>query len=150
MAWNLFEYDIDMIAYDLICAQGHAFEGWFDSAQGFEEQQKRGLITCPVCGSSEVEKKLSTFGIVRKRDQAPLPQKKEAPNPTEIVVKFIRDNFQDVGTDFAKEALKMHYGVTEQRNIRGVSSQREEETLKSEGVEFFKLPLPDSSTPEDE
>ncbi|MBW1713335.1 MAG: DUF1178 family protein, partial [Deltaproteobacteria bacterium] len=39
-----------MIAFDLSCAQGHLFEGWFDSAEAFEDQKKRGLVTCPLCG----------------------------------------------------------------------------------------------------
>jgi hypothetical protein len=36
--------------------------------------------------------------------------------------------------------LKMHYGATESRNIRGVSTTQEEETLKEEGIQFFKFP----------
>ncbi|MGD9072079.1 MAG: DUF1178 family protein, partial [Desulfobacterales bacterium] len=44
--------------------------------------------------------------------------------------------------DFTKEALKMHYGVTEQRNIRGTSSPEEEKILKEEGIEFIKIPIP--------
>jgi hypothetical protein len=36
----------------------------------------------------------------------------------------------------------MHYGVVEPRNIRGVSTPKEEETLKSEGIHFFKIPVP--------
>jgi hypothetical protein len=39
--------------------------------------------------------------------------------------------------------LKIHYGVTEARNIRGVSTQEEEKTLKEEGVRFFKVPMPE-------
>jgi hypothetical protein len=38
--------------------------------------------------------------------------------------------------------LKMHYGVAEQRNIRGTSSPEEEKTLKEEGIEFIKIPIP--------
>ena len=47
-----------------------------------------------------------------------------------------------MGTEFAKEALKMHYGVTDQRNIRGTSTTDEEKILKEEGVEFHKIPFP--------
>jgi hypothetical protein len=60
------------------------------------------------------------------------------------IVDFVEKNFDDVGCDFAKEALKIHYGVTEPRNIRGVSTKAEEKTLKEEGIQFFKIPLPAS------
>jgi hypothetical protein len=60
----------------------------------------------------------------------------------EKIVSFVKENFEDVGSDFAKEALKMHYGVSDPRNIRGQSSAQEEETLREEGIDFFKIPLP--------
>jgi hypothetical protein len=58
------------------------------------------------------------------------------------VIDYIKKNFDDVGTDFAKEALKMHYGVTDKRNIKGSATAEEEKTLKDEGIEFVKLPFP--------
>jgi hypothetical protein len=54
---------------------------------------------------------------------------------------FVAKNFDNVGCDFAREALKIHYGVVEPRNIRGVSTQDEEKLLKQEGIEFIKLPV---------
>ncbi|MBF0527926.1 MAG: DUF1178 family protein [Deltaproteobacteria bacterium] len=137
-----------MIIYDLKCIQGHAYEGWFDNADAFQEQQEKGLITCPVCGTSDVDRKPSTFGISRQRHrEAP-----EAPSPNHItqLIEYIKNNFEDVGPTFAREALKMHYGVTEHRNIRGVSSTQEEELLRQEGVKFFKIPAePPPSSDED-
>ena len=62
------------------------------------------------------------------------------------IVDYMETNFDNVGSDFAKEALKMHYGVSEPRNIRGFSTAQEEETLREEGVSFMKFPVPDSST----
>jgi len=52
------------------------------------------------------------------------------------------ENFEDVGPQFAKEALKIHYGASEARNIRGVSTAEEEKMLKEEGVDFFKVGAP--------
>ncbi|MEJ2169579.1 MAG: DUF1178 family protein [Desulfobacterales bacterium] len=57
-------------------------------------------------------------------------------------LEFVEKNFDDVGCDFAKEALKIHYGAAEPRNIRGVSTKEEEKTLREEGIQFFKIPLP--------
>ena len=61
---------------------------------------------------------------------------------TKKVADFVENNFDNVGTEFATEALKIHYGVSEPRNIRGVSTSLEEKTLKEEGVQFFKVPIP--------
>ena len=56
-------------------------------------------------------------------------------------MEYIRDNFDNVGADFSKEALKMHYGVAKKRNIRGSATGEEEETLKEEGIKFYKIPF---------
>jgi hypothetical protein len=65
------------------------------------------------------------------------------------VVDYLNTNFEDVGTQFTKEALKIHYGVEEKRNIRGVSTPEEEKVLREEGVEFFKIPKLDPDEGED-
>jgi hypothetical protein len=54
---------------------------------------------------------------------------------------YIDGHFDDVGPDFTKESLKMHYGVAEKRNIRGSATAEEEKTLKQEGVQYFKIPV---------
>lgn len=139
-----------MIAYDLECDNGHPFEGWFDNAKSFVKQQKKGLVTCPVCQSSGVTRLLSTFGIAKYSGREEKPPSAPPIEHFEKLQKFVQDNFEDVGSDFAKEALKMHYGVEEYRNIRGVSSEKEEETLKDEGVPFFKVPTPSPPGPDEE
>jgi ATP/maltotriose-dependent transcriptional regulator MalT len=45
-----------MIVFDLLCAAGHPFEGWFGSAEDFASQQARSLVQCPNCGSGEVRR----------------------------------------------------------------------------------------------
>jgi hypothetical protein len=45
-----------MIRYGLNCAKGHSFESWFQNSAAFDKQNKRGLVSCPVCGSAKVEK----------------------------------------------------------------------------------------------
>jgi hypothetical protein len=58
------------------------------------------------------------------------------------VVEYIKNNSEDVGTRFAAEALKIHYGAAEKRSIRGSATEEEEKTLKEEGVAFLKVPMP--------
>jgi hypothetical protein len=55
---------------------------------------------------------------------------------------FIENNFEDVGNKFAEVALKIHSGDEEKRNIKGITTPQEEETLKEEGVQFIKIPIP--------
>ena len=132
-----------MIAYDLQCANGHAFEGWFEDGQAYEKQDKKGLIACPVCNDTSVSRIPSTFAIKSSPSEKDLyKQQTDLADDSKKFVDFVKKNFDDVGCDFAKEALKMHYGAAEPRNISGVSTQEEEKTLNEEGVQFFKIPMP--------
>ena len=133
-----------MIAFDLQCVNGHTFEGWFEDGQAFEDQNRKGLITCPVCNDTSVSKIPSSFAIKKSFQPAQTASgdQGELDQINSKIVEFVKKNFDDVGPDFTKEALKMHYGVIEPRNIRGVSSSEEEKTLKKEGIQFFKLPIP--------
>ena len=135
-----------MIVFDLECSQGHRFEGWFDSGEAFEEQCGEGLVSCPMCGDTDVRRILSPVAVKkggRQEDQSErhsdgIDYKRLA----QEVVQYVQENFEDVGPKFATEALKMHYGVTEPRNIRGSATEEEEKILKEEGIGFFKIPLP--------
>lgn len=134
-----------MIVYDLKCRNGHTFEGWFNDLKAFSKQQKAGLISCPVCDDTGVSRIPSTFAI--KGAPASQPQPSDGPRTdpqllAQAVVQYVENNFDNVGSDFAKEALKIHYGVNQPRNIRGISTSKEEEVLRQEGVHFFKLPMP--------
>ncbi len=136
-----------MIAYDLQCITGHQFEGWFEDEKAYRNQKKKGLIACPICNDTNVARIPSTFAI--KSSQHPADSTLQQTQLAKIgkkIVDYVEKNFEDVGCNFAKEALKIHYGVTEPRNIRGFSSEEEEKTLKKEGVQFFKFPI---STPPD-
>lgn len=138
-----------MIAYDLICQNGHIFEGWFEDARAYAKQKKKGLVTCPICNDAEISRRPSTFAI-KSRPTAgmPSPDRDDLKALGRQIYDFVENNFDNVGPNFAKEALKIHYGASEPRNIRGVSTKQEEKTLQEEGVDFVKVPLP--SPPEDE
>ncbi|RPI76620.1 MAG: DUF1178 family protein [Desulfobacteraceae bacterium] len=133
-----------MIIFDLECGSGHVFEGWFGDLQAFEEQNGRGLVKCPYCENGDIRKimspvavKKSTPAMALEAEKAPIDYKQLARE----VVEYIHKNFDDVGPQFTQEALKMHYQVTEKRNIRGSATAEEEKMLQKEGVEFFKVPF---------
>ena len=136
----------------------------------YDKQAKRGLVSCPHCGSAKVEKaimapRLSATAKKRSRTiEAPaaspeaVPAPTPAPAPVAMIspqeqeirakLKELRDhltkNADNVGTKFPEEARKMHYGETEHRSIYGVASPEEAKELSEEGIEFHPLPsLPD-------
>ncbi|MFW6114980.1 MAG: DUF1178 family protein [Thermodesulfobacteriota bacterium] len=131
-----------MIAFDLQCSRGHTFEGWFKDPQSFNEQNAKGMITCPVCKDTQITKVLSPVSIKagQAADRAQEKSEIDYQKLAHTIVNYINNNFEDVGTDFAKEALKMHYGVADKRNIRGTATSGEEEVLKGEGIQYFKFP----------
>jgi hypothetical protein len=128
-----------MIAFDLMCGRGHLFECWFKDSASFEEQRDSGIINCPVCDNTQVDKVLSPF-MVRKKGG----EKRSEVDPSRVlqaIQDFVDKHFEDVGVEFAKEALKIHYGETEKRNIKGTATSDEETLLKKEGVQFLKIPV---------
>ena len=128
-----------MIAFDLFCSNGHKFECWFKDSASFEEQKSAGVISCPICNDHQVERAFSPFSI-KKNGQ----KKREEIDPSQalqLVSEFIEKHFEDVGADFYKEALKIHYGETEKKNIKGTATPEEETILKEEGVQFLKVPI---------
>jgi hypothetical protein len=157
-----------MIRYALACAKGHAFESWFPNSAAYDKQAKRGLVTCPACGDSKVEKAIMAPQLsgTRKRGAAKAPvaetpaapaaEESKAPvamiSPQEQEIraklKELRDhltrNADYVGQKFPEEARKMHYGEIDHRSIYGEASPQEAKELFDEGIEFHPLPvLPD-------
>ncbi len=151
-----------MIVFDLSCrSQGHRFEGWFASKTDFEEQRERGLLTCPQCGSAEVEKCLSAPAVPRKGNSLPVeaPQRSGAqsvanmphelsPEAQAALSKLAElqskalEKSQWVGNRFADEARAMHYGEKDSDAIHGTTSLEEAQSLIDEGVPVSPLPFP--------
>ena len=147
-----------MIRYSLNCDQGHEFESWFPSSSAYDKQAKRGLLSCPQCGSAKIDKaimapRLSGTNREETTPEAPAPKNPVAmlsPQEREIRAKLkeLRDhltkNAENVGQKFPEQARKMHYGEIEHRSIYGEASPEEAKGLAEEGVEFHPLPiLPD-------
>ena len=129
-----------MIVFDLRCVKDHRFEGWFASHEDFERQLVQAQISCPYCNDVRIEKALSPVAIKKKTSE---PTNLETAQKAWLkLCQYVRDNFDDVGHEFAKEALKIHHGHLEQRNIRGVTTEAEEKVLEDEGVSFVKIPMP--------
>jgi hypothetical protein len=153
-----------MIHYALVCDKGHNFESWFPDSAAYDKQAKRGIVTCPHCGSAKVEKaimapRLSATSKKRKAPtEAPVAPAPEANAPVAMIspqehefrskLKELREhltkNADNVGQKFPEEARKMHYGEIEHRSIYGEATPKDAKELLEEGIEFHPLPiLPD-------
>ena len=133
-----------MIIYDLKCEKDHKFEGWFKDRQAFENQRSQKLINCPVCGSFDVEMVPSTITImgkdVRTSGRETVEELSMA-KAIKIFHEYLNKNFDDVGDKFYEVALKIHHREEKGRNIKGTTTESEEETLRDEGIQFFKIPV---------
>jgi hypothetical protein len=147
-----------MIRYALRCARGHEFESWFKSSAAYDSQRKRGLVACPACNSTKVEKAIMAPRIAAKGkksapEPAPAPAAETptplmmAPQERELAAKLkeLRDHVlktaDNVGRKFPDEARKMHYGDIEHRAIYGEATTEEARALIDEGVEVAPLPV---------
>jgi hypothetical protein len=128
-----------MIAFDLFCSNGHKFECWFKDSASFEEQKEAGILTCPICNDDQIEKAFSPFAIKRSGER--VREETDPHQALQLIQDYLDKHFEDVGVEFYKEALKIHYGETEKRNIKGTATTEEEVILKEEGVQFFKVPI---------
>lgn len=153
-----------MIHYQLRCAAGHEFDGWFKDSDGFEIQAASGFVACPACGSTDVLRALMTPGLARKgretrgRELVPAPAAAAAPPPAagtpaaggvmpdsvraalQKLREEVEKNCDYVGADFAEEARKIHHGETGPRGIYGESTDEEAEALAEEGISFARIP----------
>ena len=140
-----------MIVFDLECENGHTFEGWFANREDMEKQEEQGILLCPVCESPRVSRKLHAVSIRKPShnsssahsvsEQAVQARQEAVGEFVQKVTEYVEKNFDNVGTDFASHAMKMHYGVEEHRNIRGITTAEEDKLLKKEGISVLRMPM---------
>lgn len=147
-----------MIVFDLCCAEGHRFEGWFGSSNDFAAQAARGLVECPACGSSHVTKAPMAPAVAKKGNQraARTEARKLQPvaggaMPREVAEALDKlaaaqaealKGSKWVGDRFAEQSRAMHYGEQDAETIHGRASPREARELADEGVPVAPLPFP--------
>lgn len=181
-----------MIHYQLQCAQGHGFDGWFKNSASFDDQAKAGFVACPSCNSTAVTRALMAPALGRGTRKFETPAKSEAARPDQpqpdttrpsatgaenrdslpvavgsggpaaIAENGLPDNVRAllqrlraeverscdyVGTNFAEEARRIHYGETDPHGIYGEATATEAEALAEEGIDIGVLPwLPRSDS----
>jgi hypothetical protein len=142
-----------MIVFDLACADGHRFEGWFASSEDFAAQTARGLVECPQCGSQAVIKAPMAPAVPRKGNQRDETRQvvANAPMPPEVAAALQHlaqaqakalEGSKWVGNNFAEQSRAMHYGERSGELIHGRATPTEAKELHDEGVPIAPLPFP--------
>ncbi len=152
-----------MIIFDLRCRNAHVFEAWFGSSADYADQHQRGLLSCPVCNDTGIEKALSLVNVGSKSNQKiNLPAKPDSsqsvahgdapdmPSPEQMkammqvmadVQAKIETSHEDVGDKFVDEVRAMHHGEIDERPILGDATAADAEALQDEGIDILPLPF---------
>lgn len=143
-----------MISYTLKCASGHSFDSWFQSAKAFDTLQAQGLVSCAICGATEVEKALMAPAVSKSADgpKAPATPAPKAPGPLSqpkspaeqalsALKAHVEKNHDYVGRNFATEARAIHDGAAPDRPIWGEARLEEARKLAEDGVPVAPLPF---------
>jgi hypothetical protein len=148
-----------MIHYDLRCAGGHEFDGWFRSSAAFDYQAAEGLLECPACGGTQVSRALMAPRLSRgAAEPAPAPEPKPVSGPPAMavggipvmpdqmraVLQRIRAEVEQkcdyVGPRFAEEARAIHEGAVPERPIYGEATDEQAEALAEDGINVARIP----------
>jgi hypothetical protein len=130
-----------VIAYSLRCHRGHEFEGWFRDSTAFDEQSGSGHVSCPACNSVRVEKAIMAPAVSgTKKSMRSKAEVKQMRQFATGLRKYVQDNADYVGPNFAEEARKIHYGETPDRHIYGEATHKEAQELVEEGVDVAPMP----------
>ena len=135
-----------MIKYKLVCKNcNNFFDSWFASSKEYEKLKKLKHINCDNCNSLKVEKTLMTPSVLNSKKEKPViyQNKKytKIKNTIKEYQKFIKNNFEYVGEDFAYKARSIHYNNKKKlKGIYGNATAKEVKELKEEGIDTEVIP----------
>ena len=125
-----------MIHFNLKCSCGNKFDVWFRNSDDFENQKNQKFLTCPACGSSDIDKAPMAPNLAKtKKDNIDIVK------AVSVLRENIKKNCEYVGSDFPEEARKIHYGEEKPRGIYGEAKPEEAKKLKEEGIDVIILPF---------
>ena len=136
-----------MIKYNLFCKNcSEDFDSWFANSKEYEKLKKSKYLNCPICNSNKIEKSLMAPSIINNKiEKNKLNTKKhiEIKNKLKEYKKFIKNNFDYVGDNFAYEARSVHYNNKKRKKgIYGKASIDDVKELSEEGIEIETIPWP--------
>ncbi len=158
-----------MIHYTVRCSHAHEFDGWFKDSAAFDRLSRRGLVECPTCGDTKVDRALMAPAVAT-REALPVPLPAPAPPAPQVqgrppqaqpsapmamtggaipdqmraMLQRMRAEVEKhcdyVGPEFAEEARKIHRGESDKRSIYGETTPEQAEALSEDGRDFSRIP----------
>ena len=138
-----------MIKYKLMCKKcDNLFDSWFPSSKEYEKLKSLKHINCPNCNSLTIEKSLMSPNVLNsKKEKSEIVRNEkyvQVKNKIKEYQKFIKNNFEYVGENFAYEARSIHYNNKKKNNgIYGSATNEEVKELKEEGIDTEIIPWVD-------
>ncbi len=135
-----------MIRYALRCADDHRFESWFGSGADYDRLVSARLVSCAICGNPDVQKDLMAPSVAGSGAADPEPVRSlSAPlSPAEQALAELRRRIEarseNVGSDFAAEARRIHEGASPERPIIGEARLADARALIEDGIPVAPLP----------
>ena len=136
-----------MIVFDLKCEGAHVFEAWFSSSEDYAAQKARGLVSCPMCGSAEVDKAVMAPAVPAKGNRLVTDaERKDHAERLKALKAEVEANWDYVGPDFAREARARFIdtpanGEPAPRGIYGEASLAQAADLIADGIPVAPLPF---------
>ena len=140
-----------MIKYKLVCKNcDNFFDSWFASSKEYEKLKKLKHINCDNCYSLKVEKTLMTPSVLNSKKEKSVIYKNKKytkiKNTIKEYQKFIKNNFEYVGEDFAYKARSIHYNNKKiSKGIYGNATTKEVKELNEEGIDTEIIPWVDQN-----
>jgi len=134
-----------MVKYNLRCSYDHEFEGWFSNESSYLDQKKKKLLTCPICDDDVIRRAIMAPNVTAKKNKSLQKEKKgelamyNGPNAARNLKKWIKENCEDVGSNFANEARKAVAGERDD-HIYGTATDKELKKLHEEGISALRIP----------
>ena len=136
-----------MIIFNLKCFNcDFNFEGWFENSKEYLKQNKKNLINCPSCESTNIDKGLMAPNLNKKSNSKSKITRKSLASNVSKLKKIVEKNFDYVGENFTEEAKKIKYGEVEERSIYGEATLEQTKELIEEEIDIVPLPFSSKKT----
>ena len=123
----------------------NSFDSWFLSSKEYEKLKNLKHIICSNCNSLKIEKDLMSPNVLNtKKEKLEIIKNEKyvkVKNKIKEYQKFIKNNFEYVGENFAYKARLIHYdNKKENKGIYGNATIEEVKELKEEGINTEIIP----------
>ena len=134
-----------MIKYNLKCDNNHEFESWFSDSKEFNKLNKKKLLECIYCSSSNIQKSIMSpmvSGTKLNEDKINLLDQKLLSEKDQLIKlrEHIEKNFEFVGDKFSEKVRDLYYDKDSKKSIYGTTTTEERKELEEEGIDLLSVP----------